>query len=272
MTEYDIPTGPLSTAVFLTVSDNGEKVWFTEYAANKIAYLDTTVPVPFEMQITTVNQNQNIDNTQSSSNQNNNSIITPLVLKPQEERILDITLKGGITNSNSKNDITLDSITLSPPSDSFSLLSLNEVKLSVIGMTDSGLVPGFTYSANPQRINMSSDGSNTAQMQTNKTYNSKIKLVLEEDNVEKIRQKEYSVMIKSSALEGMERQQQQVEYPLFVSLLLPIPVLLDLPLSTIPTQQQVSDKDPIRNSYYANNQSPTGNFFGIRGYMVQFHK
>ena len=33
MTEYDIPTGPLSTAVFLTVSDNGERVWFTEYAA-----------------------------------------------------------------------------------------------------------------------------------------------------------------------------------------------------------------------------------------------
>lgn len=58
MTEYDILTGPLSTAVFLTVSDNGEKVWFTamlrsvpQYAANKIAYLDTTIPVPFETQV-----------------------------------------------------------------------------------------------------------------------------------------------------------------------------------------------------------------------------
>lgn len=45
-------------------------------------------------------------------------------------------------------------------------------------------------------------------------------------------------------------------------------VLLDLPLSTIPTHQQVSDKDPIRNSYDANNQSPTGNFFGIRDISV----
>ena len=73
-------------------------------------------------------------------------------------------------------------------------------------------------------------------------------------------------MIKSSALEESERQ--QVEYPLFVSLLFPIPVLLDLSLSTIPNQQQVSDKDPIRNSYDANNQSPTGNFFGIRDISV----
>jgi virginiamycin B lyase len=32
MTEYDIPTGPLSTAVFITVSDDGKKVWFTEWA------------------------------------------------------------------------------------------------------------------------------------------------------------------------------------------------------------------------------------------------
>jgi hypothetical protein len=30
MTEYDIPTGPLSTAVFLAISDDAEKVWFTE--------------------------------------------------------------------------------------------------------------------------------------------------------------------------------------------------------------------------------------------------
>jgi virginiamycin B lyase len=253
MTEYEIPTGPLSTAVFLTVSDNGEKVWFTEYAANKIAYLDTTIPVPYEMQIN-VTQNQNIDNNQSSGNQNNNSVITPLVLKPQEERILDVSLKGGIKNNDSKNGNTLDSITLSSPSESFSLLSLNEVELSVIGMTDSGLVPGFTYSANPQRINMSNDGSNTVQMQTNKTYNSKIKLVLEEGNVKKIRQNEYSVMIKSSALEGTEQQQQQVENPLFVSLLFPIPVLLDLPLSTISDQKQASDE----------NQPPTENFFGIR--------
>lgn len=52
------------------------------------------------------------------------------------------------------------------------------------------------------------------------------------------------------------------------ALLFPIPVLLDLPLSTIPTQQQVSDKDPIGNSYDANSQSPSGNFIGIRDISV----
>jgi hypothetical protein len=100
---------------------------------------------------------------------------------------------------------------------------------------------------------MSNDGGNTTLMQTNKTYKSKIKLVLEEDKVEKISQNEFSVMIKSSASE--EIVQQQVEHPLFVSLLFPIPVLLDLPLSTTSDQQQVSDID---------NQSPTESFFGIR--------
>ena len=51
MTEYDIPTGPLSTALFISVSEDGKKVWFTEWASNKIAYLDTTIPVPFRMQV-----------------------------------------------------------------------------------------------------------------------------------------------------------------------------------------------------------------------------
>lgn len=41
MTEYDVPTGPLSTVVFLTVAPDG-KVWFAEWASNKIAYLDAS--------------------------------------------------------------------------------------------------------------------------------------------------------------------------------------------------------------------------------------
>lgn len=48
MTEYEIPTGPLSTAVFIAASDDG-KVWFTEWAANKVAYLDTAVQVLFTL-------------------------------------------------------------------------------------------------------------------------------------------------------------------------------------------------------------------------------
>ena len=50
MTEYNIPTGPLSTVLFLTASDDG-RVWFTEWASNKVAYLDTLVKVPFELQV-----------------------------------------------------------------------------------------------------------------------------------------------------------------------------------------------------------------------------
>ncbi|MGI0013593.1 MAG: hypothetical protein ACREBU_09155, partial [Nitrososphaera sp.] len=48
--EYEIPTGPLATAVFIAASDDG-KVWFTEWAANKIAYLDTTVQIPFALNV-----------------------------------------------------------------------------------------------------------------------------------------------------------------------------------------------------------------------------
>jgi virginiamycin B lyase len=50
MTEYEIPTGPQSTAVFIAASDDG-KVWFTEWASNKIAYLDTAMQVPFTLDV-----------------------------------------------------------------------------------------------------------------------------------------------------------------------------------------------------------------------------
>jgi virginiamycin B lyase len=62
MTEYDIPTGPLSTVLFLTASDDG-RVWFTEWASNKVAYLDTSVHVPFEDKI----QQQSITLTKSGA-------------------------------------------------------------------------------------------------------------------------------------------------------------------------------------------------------------
>jgi hypothetical protein len=152
-------------------------------------------------------------------------------------------------------------------SDSSSLLSLNEVELSVIEMTENGLVPGLTYSANPQRINMSNDGGDTNPIQTNKTYYSKIKLILENESIDKIRHNEESVMIKSSASEGIEQnqeQQQVVQQPLFVSLLFPIPVLLDVPLSTTSDQQRVSDKNLTQNNDDEDNQSPRESFFGIR--------
>ena len=184
---------------------------FTEYAANMIAYLDTTVPVTFEMQITS-NQTQNIVNNRSISDQSKNSVNTPIAIKPLEEKIINVMLETVRINTNNKTDDNLNS-TISFPSLLRPLsLSLDEVELSVTGMTDSGLVPGFTYSANPQRINMSNDDSSKiAQMQTNNTYNSKINLVFEKDNIEKIRQNEYTVMIKSSAPERIEHQKQPVE-------------------------------------------------------------
>jgi len=51
ITEYDVPTGPLSTVVYLSVSPDGTQVWFTEVLANKIGYLDTSISVPFDLQI-----------------------------------------------------------------------------------------------------------------------------------------------------------------------------------------------------------------------------
>ncbi len=49
MTEYEVPTGPLSTVVFLSASQEG--VWFAEWASNKIGHLDTTMAVPFALQV-----------------------------------------------------------------------------------------------------------------------------------------------------------------------------------------------------------------------------
>jgi len=51
MTEYEIPTGPLATVVFAAITPDGSKVWFTEWASNKIGYLDTTIPVPYGLNV-----------------------------------------------------------------------------------------------------------------------------------------------------------------------------------------------------------------------------
>jgi hypothetical protein len=124
MTEYDIPTGPLSTAVFIAVSDDGKKVWFTEWASNKIAYLDTTIKIPFNFEL-----------------KNENTTI-PIVLKTNQPETLNIGL-----NMTGKNNYT------SSPA-----VSLSEVEFSVIGMTDRGL-KGITYDAQPQRIDVEKNSS-----------------------------------------------------------------------------------------------------------------
>lgn len=46
LVEYQIPSGPISTALWLAASPTGT-IWFAEYSANQIAALDPSTPIPF---------------------------------------------------------------------------------------------------------------------------------------------------------------------------------------------------------------------------------
>ena len=116
MTEFDIPTGPLATVVYIAVPPDASKLWFTEWASNRIAYLDNTLVIPLDLRI----------------ERNDNP--APISLKINQTYPLEIL----VTRKNNT----------APPS-----LSLNGIELSLIGMTDSGL-QGLTYMAKPQRFNM----------------------------------------------------------------------------------------------------------------------
>jgi virginiamycin B lyase len=128
MTEYDIPTGPLSTVLFITASEDGRRVWFTEWASNKVAYLDTSIQVPFEEQV----QQSSITLTKSGTAK------------------LNVLINSDASaNSNS------------------SSLSLSEVEVGLTGMTESGII-GITYQANPPRVNLQENASaeSTIQLET----------------------------------------------------------------------------------------------------------
>jgi hypothetical protein len=97
------------------------------------------------------------------------------------------------------------------------------VELAVIGMTDSGL-KGITYDAQPQRLDM--DRNSTAESRVN------LKLVQQGNNKNMpMRLDHYTTMVKASISEKDQ---------LFVSLLSPIVVKLDLPAAT--TGQNKDDK------------------------------
>jgi DNA-binding beta-propeller fold protein YncE len=209
MTEYDIPTGPLSTALFIAVSDDGKKVWFTEYASNKVAYLDTTLPVPFNLQI-------------------NNTDATPIILKRNEPKSLDVLL-----NLDDKN------YSFSSPNS----VSLSEVELAIVGMSDSGLRE-ITYDAQPQRVNL----------ENNSAVRSKINLNAEEedDDNNRTRPGNYTIMVKASVPEKNSTLS-------FVSLLYPLAVTLDIPAAAVAAnntsqQQQTSieDKSSQQKSAFPN--------------------
>lgn len=48
MVEFPIPTGPISTVLWIALAPDGN-IWFTEWAANKIGVLHTALPVPFSL-------------------------------------------------------------------------------------------------------------------------------------------------------------------------------------------------------------------------------
>ena len=144
------------------------KVWFTEWASNRIAYLDNTLAIPLDLK------------TQSNGT-------SPLVLKINQT----IPLDGIVTRVNSSQQ----------------LLSLNQIELSVVGMTDAGL-QGLTYVAKPQRFNL----NETSRM------NAMINLNL---NVKEAIAGKYTVMERISTLERDN---------LTVSLLYPQSITVDVPI------------------------------------------
>ena len=117
MTEYEIPTGPLATSVFISLSNDKSKVWFTEWASNKIGYLDITKQIPYRMLL----DDENIIH-KPITFKNNNSFETRISL-----------IRNNFSFNNQEN------------------LSLDNITLSVAGVTDSG-PKGITYSFTPQTI------------------------------------------------------------------------------------------------------------------------
>jgi virginiamycin B lyase len=135
LTEYDIPTGPLSTVLFLTASDDGRGVWFAEWASNKVAFLDTSIQVPFYEQI-------------------------------PEQHQTSITLTKGGTGSL---DVLINSNASAIDNSS---LSLSEVEVGLTGMTESGIM-GVTYQANPPSVNLQENASAESRIQLQTQDNAK---------------------------------------------------------------------------------------------------
>ena len=122
MTEYEIPTGPLATTVFISLSNDNTKIWFTEWASNKIGYLDISKEIPLKMLLTneSLSTYENpITFTNNTSYQTNVSLIrNNISINKQAENV-----------------------------------EFTNISLSVAGMTDSG-PKGITYSFNPQKIDL----------------------------------------------------------------------------------------------------------------------
>jgi virginiamycin B lyase len=135
MIEYEIPTRPLATTVFISLSNDNTKVWFTEWASNKIGSVNITDQIPFKMLFT----NESLSNKPITFKNNTSSYQTNISL---------IRNNFSFTNQNQEN------------------LSSNNISLSVAGMTDSG-PKGITYSFNPQRMNLTESNKENSLLKLN---------------------------------------------------------------------------------------------------------
>ena len=142
MTEYEIPTGPLATTVFISLSNDNTKVWFTEWASNKIGYLDVTKQNQFKILLT----DKNLNGKPIIFNDNNTSYQTDVSL-----------VRNNFTSYNPEN------------------LSLSNIALTLSGMTDNGPEGVITYSFNPQRINLTENDKANSLLQLDMVNDDKIR-------------------------------------------------------------------------------------------------
>jgi hypothetical protein len=142
MTEYEIPTGPLATTVFIALSNDNTKVWFTEWASNKIGYLDVTKQNQFKILLT----DKNLNGKPIIFNDNNTSYQTDVSL-----------VRNNFTSYNPEN------------------LSLSNIALTLSGMTDNGPEGIITYSFNPQRINLTENDKANSLLQLDMVNDDKIR-------------------------------------------------------------------------------------------------
>ncbi|MBI2111898.1 MAG: hypothetical protein HYT44_06030 [Nitrosarchaeum sp.] len=192
ITEYDVPTGPLSTVVYLDASKDG-KVWFTEVLTNKIGYLDTSISVPFDIQV----DKEKIDFTEKET------------LKQ---------VKVTINNLKNSSDVA----------------SLDNINISLVGMTDSGL-NGVSFTATPTIIDLNQENQ--------------VESILDISVDKNAKSGTYQAMIKVSASEQTDKTMTISKlYQLTINVDLPKPILS----STIKkTDSEFVIKDIIQNAAIA---------------------
>ena len=192
ITEYDVPTGPLSTVIYLDASKDG-KVWFTEVLANKIGYLDASISIPFDIQV----DKEKIDFTEKETSK-----------------------QVKVTVNNIKNDKDV--------------VSLDNIRISLVGMTDSGL-NGASFTATPSIIDLNQENQTESTLDVSVDKNAKSGT--------------YQVMIKVSASE-------QTDNTMTISKLYPLTMNIDLPEQIPPPTMEKTDsefaiKDVIQNAAIA---------------------